>query len=62
MTPKMKYPFQWVELGRGKVDLSAVFAALDKVRFKGWAVVELDKVQSIPREPRRSAPSSVAIT
>jgi inosose dehydratase len=44
MTSKMKYPFQWVELGRGKVHLPAVFAALQKVRYSGWAVVELDKV------------------
>jgi inosose dehydratase len=55
MTPKMKYPFQWVELGRGKVDLSAVFAALDKVRFKGWAVVELDKVPDSARTPKECA-------
>jgi inosose dehydratase len=55
MTPKMKYPFQWVELGRGKVDLPAVFAALDKVHFKGWAVVELDKVPDPARTPKECA-------
>jgi inosose dehydratase len=33
-----------VELGRGRVDLPAVFAALDEVKFKGWAVIELDSV------------------
>jgi inosose dehydratase len=55
MTAKMKYPFQWVELGRGKVDLPAVFAALDKVRFKGWAVVELDKVPDSSRTPKECA-------
>ncbi|MDP9051562.1 MAG: sugar phosphate isomerase/epimerase [Acidobacteriota bacterium] len=55
MTPKMKYPFQWVELGRGKVDLPAVFAALGKVRFKGWAVVELDKVPDPARKPKDCA-------
>jgi inosose dehydratase len=55
MTSKMKYPFQWVELGRGKVDLPAVFAALDKVRFKGWAVVELDKVPDPARTPKECA-------
>jgi inosose dehydratase len=44
MTNKMKYPFQWVELGRGKVNLPVVFAALQKVGYSGWAVVELDKV------------------
>jgi len=55
MTPKMKYPFQWVELGRGKVDVPAVFAALDKVRYKGWAVVELDKVPDPARTPKECA-------
>jgi inosose dehydratase len=55
MTAKMKYPFQWVELGRGKVDLPAVFGALDKVRFKGWAVVELDKVPDPARTPKECA-------
>jgi inosose dehydratase len=55
MTAKTKYPFQWVELGRGKVDLPAVFAALDKVRFKGWAVVELDKVPDPARTPKECA-------
>jgi inosose dehydratase len=55
LTAKMKYPFQWVELGRGKVDMPAVFAALDKVRFKGWAVVELDKVPDPARTPKECA-------
>jgi len=55
MTSKMKYPFQWVELGRGKVDLPAVFAALDKVGFHGWAVVELDKVPDPSRTPKECA-------
>jgi inosose dehydratase len=55
MTAKIKYPFQWVELGRGRVDLPAVFAALDKVRFHGWAVVELDKVPDPQRTPKECA-------
>jgi inosose dehydratase len=54
-TPKAKYPFQWVELGRGHVDLPAVFAALDKVGFKGWAVVELDRVPDSARTPKECA-------
>jgi sugar phosphate isomerase/epimerase len=33
-----------VELGRGKVDLQGVFAALEATRYEGWAVVELDRV------------------
>jgi inosose dehydratase len=55
MTGNAKYPFQWVELGRGKVDLPAVFAALDKVRFKGWAIVELDRVPDPSRTPKQCA-------
>ena len=55
MTPKLKYPFQWVELGRGRVDLPAVFAALGRVRFRGWAVVELDRVPDPPNTPKDCA-------
>jgi inosose dehydratase len=36
-TPKARYPFEFVELGRGRVDLPSVFAALDKVKFRRWA-------------------------
>jgi inosose dehydratase len=54
-TAKAKYPFQFVELGRGRVDLHAVFAALDKVGFKGWAVVELDRVSDSSRTPKECA-------
>jgi inosose dehydratase len=54
-TPKAKYPFEFVELGRGHVDLPSVFAALDKVKFHGWAVVELDRVPDKSRTPKESA-------
>ena len=47
--------YRFVELGRGKVDLKAVFAALEAARFKGWAVVELDSVPDQARTPRESA-------
>jgi inosose dehydratase len=53
--PGAKYPFKWVELGRGRVDLPAVFAALDQVKFRGWAVVELDRVPDKSTTPRQSA-------
>jgi inosose dehydratase len=55
MTDKEKYPFQWVELGQGKVDLPAVFAALEKVKFSGWAVVELDRVPDKSKTPKECA-------
>jgi inosose dehydratase len=54
-TPKAKYPFEFVELGRGRVDLPSVFAALDKVKFHGWAVVELDRVPDKSTTPKESA-------
>jgi inosose dehydratase len=54
-TPGAKYPFKFVELGRGKVDLPGVFAALDKVKFRGWGVVELDRVPEKSKTPRQSA-------
>jgi inosose dehydratase len=47
--------YRWVELGRGKVDLPAVFAALHRVNFRGWAVVELDTVPDKSRTPKECA-------
>ena len=47
-------PFRFVELGRGRVDLPAVFEALRKVNFRGWAVVELDAVPDKARTPKES--------
>lgn len=48
-------PYRFVELGRGRVDLRGVFAALKKAGFKGWAVVELDAVPDKARTPKESA-------
>ena len=53
-TEKAKRPFRFVELGQGRVDLPAVFAALQKVNFRGWAVVELDVVPDKSRTPKES--------
>jgi inosose dehydratase len=47
--------YRWVELGRGKVDLPAVFAELRRTNFRGWAVVELDSVPDKSRTPKDSA-------
>ncbi len=54
-TPNARYPFEFVELGRGRVNIPSVFAALDKVKFQGWAVVELDRVPDKSRTPKESA-------
>jgi inosose dehydratase len=36
--------YRFVELGRGRVNLGAVFDALSETNYEGWAVVELDDV------------------
>jgi inosose dehydratase len=47
--------YRFVELGRGRVDVKGVFAAMRDVRFRGWAVVELDAVPDKARTPKESA-------
>jgi len=47
--------YRFVELGRGRVNLPAVFEALKAVGFDGWAVVELDEVPDAARTPKESA-------
>ena len=47
--------YRFVELGRGQVDLKGVFKALDEVKFRGWAIVELDSVPDEARTPKDSA-------
>ncbi len=47
-----KSGYKFVELGQGRVDVPAVFAALKKVKFKGWAVVELDGVPDPDKSPK----------
>lgn len=47
--------YRWVELGRGKVNLPEVFAALKEVKFRGWAVIELDSVPDKSRTPKEYA-------
>jgi inosose dehydratase len=34
---------RFVELGKGSIDFSTVFAALDEIRYDGWGIVELDE-------------------
>lgn len=54
-TGDLSRSYRFVELGRGSVDLPGVFAALDKIRFRGWAIVELDRVPDPGRTPKESA-------
>ena len=38
--------YEWEELGKGRVDFPAVVAGLDAIHFRGWGIVELDRVPS----------------
>jgi len=50
-----KSVYRFVELGRGLVDVPAVFESLSKVNFRGWAVVELDGVPENAHSPKEAA-------
>jgi inosose dehydratase len=54
-TSASKKSYRFVELGRGQVDLPAIFQALHKVNYRGWAVVELDAVPDKSRTPKECA-------
>ena len=47
--------YEFVELGRGRVDMPGVFAALREIGFGKWAIVELDRVPEPGRTPKESA-------
>jgi inosose dehydratase len=47
--------YEFVELGRGRVDLPGVFEALRDIAFDKWAIVELDRVPDPGRTPKESA-------
>ncbi len=47
--------YKWVELGRGLVDVPGVVAALQKINFRGWAVIELDSVPDAGDTPKTCA-------
>ena len=47
--------YKFVELGRGNVNVPAVFKALDDIKFKGWGVIELDGVPEKDKTPLQCA-------
>jgi inosose dehydratase len=47
--------YQWVELGRGRVDVKGCVAALKAAGYDGWAIVELDRVVDPGGSPKASA-------
>jgi inosose dehydratase len=48
-------PYQWVELGRGTVNLNGVLSALNQIGYHGWGIVELDSVPDKSRTPKDCA-------
>jgi sugar phosphate isomerase/epimerase len=47
--------YQWVELGRGRVDVKGCVAALRAAGYAGWVIVELDRVVDPDGTPKASA-------
>jgi inosose dehydratase len=47
--------YEWVELGRGRVDVKGCVAALKAIGFRGWAIIELDRVPDANGSPKASA-------
>ncbi len=55
-----KSGYEFAELGQGRIDFPAVFAALHEVHFRGWGVVELDGERAgSSLTPRESAAMSL---
>jgi inosose dehydratase len=57
--PGAEKKYEFVEIGSGKLDFKAIFGALKAVDYRGWVVVELDKVTP-PRTPREAAAANKA--
>jgi inosose dehydratase len=47
--------YEFVELGRGRVDVPGVFNVLREIGYDKWAIVELDRVPDPGRTPKESA-------
>jgi inosose dehydratase len=47
--------YEWVELGRGRVDVKGCVSALKAIGFRGWAIIELDRVPDPNGSPKASA-------
>ena len=47
--------YEFVELGRGHLDLHGVFDALREMEYDKWAIVELDRVVDPGRTPKDAA-------
>lgn len=54
-SPEKPNGYKFVELGEGKVNLPAIFKALKDIKFKEWAMIELDSKTSATRTAKESA-------
>lgn len=50
-TPANSQGYQFVEIGQGRVDFPGIFKSLDEIKFKGYAIVELDSVPDKAKTP-----------
>lgn len=54
-----KSGYEFTELGTGRVDFPAIFAALAAINFRGWGIIELDGERpGANRTPKQSAEMS----
>jgi inosose dehydratase len=54
-TGDLSRSYRFVELGRGEVDLPAVWKAIEAVKYQGWSIVELDRVPDNRETPKEAA-------
>lgn len=47
--PEQKHGYQFVELGVGRLDIAAITRTLQEVKFRGWAMIELDAVPAVDK-------------
>jgi len=47
--------YQFVELGHGRVDFPAIIANIEKIKYRGWVIVELDAVPDPSLTPKQCA-------
>jgi inosose dehydratase len=59
-TDENKGGYKFCELGQGKVDFPAIFKNLQKIKFNGWNIIELDSVPVKDRTPLESGKISKA--
>lgn len=52
--PNNPKSYVFVELGNGKINIPAVFDALEEIKFNGWTIVELDYIFDNSKTPKEA--------